>query len=135
MSNAFIAAQARIADAVQAASRPRLTVAAAAALDIIADADALLASDEHFLFGLWVRDARAWANVSGTDAGASAGSDTTPLPTIAAADYYEYNARNLVTLWGPGRTHAAPVDGPGNIHDYASKQWAGLTRDFYLPRW
>jgi hypothetical protein len=29
-----------------------------------------------------------------------------------------------VTLWGVGK--AASLGGPGNIHDYASKQWAGL---------
>ncbi len=38
-------------------------------------------------------------------------------------DYYERNARRLVTIWGP------PVD------DYAAKIWSGLIRDYYLPRW
>ncbi len=38
-------------------------------------------------------------------------------------DYYEGNARRLVTIWGP------PVD------DYAAKVWSGLIRDYYLPRW
>ncbi len=37
----------------------------------------------------------------------------------------EFNARNLVTLWGPR----------GEIADYASKQWNGLLADYYLPRW
>lgn len=37
-------------------------------------------------------------------------------------DYYESNARRLVTVWGP------PVD------DYAAKIWSGLIRDYYLPR-
>ncbi len=37
-------------------------------------------------------------------------------------DYYEKNARRLVTIWGP------PVD------DYAAKIWSGLIRDYYLPR-
>lgn len=38
-------------------------------------------------------------------------------------DYYEKNARRIVTVWGP------PVD------DYATKIWGGLIRDYYLPRW
>ena len=38
------------------------------------------------------------------------------------ADYYEKNARRIVTIWGP------PVD------DYACKIWSGLIRDYYLPR-
>ncbi len=43
--------------------------------------------------------------------------------TPALADYYEGNARRLVTIWGP------PVD------DYAARLWSGLIRDYYLPRW
>lgn len=41
----------------------------------------------------------------------------------ALADYYEKNARRIVTIWGP------PVD------DYSARIWAGLIRDYYLPRW
>jgi alpha-N-acetylglucosaminidase len=37
----------------------------------------------------------------------------------------ERNARMQVTLW----------DGKDNILDYASKEWAGLTDDFYVGRW
>lgn len=39
------------------------------------------------------------------------------------ADYYEKNARRIVTIWGP------PVD------DYSARIWSGLIRDYYLPRW
>lgn len=45
--------------------------------------------------------------------------------TPAEKAYYERNARAQVTVWG----------GKGNLHDYASKAWQGLYRDFYLPRW
>lgn len=37
-------------------------------------------------------------------------------------DYYEKNARRIVTIWGP------PVD------DYSARIWSGLIRDYYLPR-
>lgn len=37
-------------------------------------------------------------------------------------NYYEKNARRLVTIWGP------PID------DYAAKIWSGLIRDYYVPR-
>lgn len=40
----------------------------------------------------------------------------------ALKDYYEKNARRIVTIWGP------PVD------DYAARIWSGLIRDYYLPR-
>ncbi len=36
---------------------------------------------------------------------------------------YERNAKRIVTIWGP------PVD------DYSARVWAGLLRDYYLPRW
>lgn len=42
---------------------------------------------------------------------------------MALADYYEKNARRIVTIWGP------PVD------DYSARIWSGLIRDYYLPRW
>lgn len=38
-------------------------------------------------------------------------------------NYYERNARRIVTVWGP------PVD------DYSARIWSGLIRDYYLPRW
>ena len=41
----------------------------------------------------------------------------------ALADYYEKNARRIVTIWGP------PID------DYSARIWSGLIRDYYLPRW
>jgi alpha-N-acetylglucosaminidase len=43
----------------------------------------------------------------------------------SAAEFYNYDARNQLTLWGPD----------GEISDYASKQWAGLVGGYYMPRW
>ncbi len=43
--------------------------------------------------------------------------------TEALKDYYEQNARRLVTVWGP------PTD------DYSARIWSGLIRDYYRPRW
>lgn len=43
--------------------------------------------------------------------------------TTTLKDYYERNARRIVTVWGP------PVD------DYSARIWSGLIRDYYLPRW
>lgn len=52
--------------------------------DFFDDLDALLGSNENFLLGLWIRDARALS--------------TNP----ELQDFYEFNARNQVTLWGNG---------------------------------
>ena len=38
-------------------------------------------------------------------------------------NYYEKNARNLITTWG------------GSLNDYASRTWAGLLNDYYARRW
>ena len=45
--------------------------------------------------------------------------------TPAEAEEFVRQARIQVTLWG----------GTGSLHDYASKAWQGLYKDFYLPRW
>ncbi|BFY99944.1 hypothetical protein BsWGS_02985 [Bradybaena similaris] len=75
--------------------------------NLLADLDHLLSSNDRFLVGRWIADAKSW----GTDANETA--------------LLEYNARNQITLWGPN----------GEIHDYASKQWAGVTADYFKPRW
>ena len=76
-------------------------------LQLFDDMNEILASDEHFLLGKWLYDAK---NLG-----------VTPLEKR----YYEYNARNQITLWGPS----------GEILDYANKQWAGLMTDYYKERW
>jgi len=77
-------------------------------LEIITDMEKLLASDNYYLLGKWIADARSLA-----------GSDQTE------ADLYEFNARNQLTQWGPD----------GNINDYAAKSWSGLYGDYYYTRW
>ncbi|XP_039259362.2 alpha-N-acetylglucosaminidase-like [Styela clava] len=76
-------------------------------LDVIDYMDEILTTEQHFLMGKWVEDAR---NMGTND---------------AEKDLYEYNARNQVTLWGPA----------GEIHDYASKEWGSLMKYYYKPRW
>lgn len=39
------------------------------------------------------------------------------------------NAMMLITYWGENNRNE------DNLHEYAYKEWAGLMRDFYLPRW
>ncbi|GFR64270.1 N-acetylglucosaminidase, alpha [Elysia marginata] len=69
--------------------------------ELLTDLNHLLCSNERYLLGLWIADARAWAVDS---------SEKTLM---------EYNARNQITLWGPD----------GEIHDYASKQWCGVVAE------
>ena len=68
-------------------------------------ADRLLCSHPNLKLENWLNYARNWGN------------------TPELKDYYEKNARRIVTVWGP------PVD------DYSARIWSGLLRDYYLPRW
>ncbi len=77
-----------------------------AALELMEDLDALLATRADLRLERWIAAARAW------------GRDE------AERDLYERNARLQVTTWG----------GP-DLFDYASKLWSGLVRDFYQLRW
>ena len=79
-------------------------------VDLLNDLNAVLSASDnpHFSLSAWIASARAWSS-SSTD----------------NADFYEYNARNQITLWGP----------TGQINDYASKQWGGLLHSYYVPRW
>jgi len=81
-------------------------------LNITRDLDTVLGANVNFMLGPWIADARARANTS------------------AQADNRELNARNILTLWGPGAT-----DGSNSIDDYAAKHWQGLVGDYYYGRW
>ncbi len=74
--------------------------------------DRLLASNEHFLLGRWLAAVPSWA----ADA-----DERTRL---------EYDARSILTTWGDRKASEGAM-----LHDYGNKDWAGLTRDYYLPRW
>ena len=77
-------------------------------LQVMDDMDQLLSTQKDFLLGRWLNAAKA----CGT--------------TVSEKELYEKNARNLITLWG---------DKNSPLHEYACKQWSGLIRSFYKPRW
>jgi Alpha-N-acetylglucosaminidase (NAGLU). len=77
-------------------------------IKVINDMDVLLGTQPDFLLGRWLNDAVQWG------------------ATPAEKKLYEKNARNLITLWG---------DQNSGLHEYACKQWSGMLKDFYLPRW
>jgi len=76
--------------------------------DIFDTLDQLLASQPYFLVGKWIADARSWG------------------ATPEEADYFETNARNLLTSWG---------DRGNLLTDYADRSWAGLVETYYKGRW
>lgn len=84
---------------------PALQAKAAEMREILVDLEALNAFHSHASLDTWIDEAR---NMGTTD---------------ALKNYYEKNARNLITTWG------------GNLNDYASRTWAGLVKSYYAGRW
>lgn len=77
-------------------------------LEIIDDMDLLLATDKTFLLGRWINQARALGNNN------------------LEMDYYEHDARKILTTWGSKGSE---------LTDYASRNWSGLMKSYYRPRW
>lgn len=77
-------------------------------IELISDVDGLLATRKDFLLGPWVASARKWGRTDKEKA------------------LYEFNAKDLITLWG---------DQNCPLNEYACRQWSGLLNDFYKPRW
>lgn len=131
----------------RAKDRARLRAEAGRFLGLIRDLDGLLATRREVLLGRWIQEARRWGEAdtaedtgagtaesatgdtrraTGAQADREARRGTDPEARRAEADHYEWNARNLITLWGPRRSV---------LHEYARKEWSGLLEGFYLPRW
>ena len=89
---------ARMEEALQAGEADRFC-------ELAVTLDKVLASHPNLRLDKWVDYARSWGS------------------TEELSDYYESNAKRLITIWGP------PVD------DYSARIWSGLVRDYYLPRW
>lgn len=77
-------------------------------LEILMDQDKLLSMHYSFNICKWINQARAASSIK------------------EIQDFYEYNARQLVTTWSDKNT---------SLRDYGHKEWGGMLRDFYYPRW
>lgn len=75
--------------------------------ELIRDIDAICACHSHSRLDTWLATARNLGS------------------TKAESDYYEHDARNIITTWG----------GKGQLNDYASRSWAGLNVGYYDRRW
>lgn len=102
----------RLGDAAVSSDRQAYAEAADDFLRLIMLQDSLLATIPDFRLGRWLEMARACGS------------------SEQEKDLYEWNARVQITTWGP----RAAADG-GGLHDYAHREWQGLLRDFYMPRW
>jgi alpha-N-acetylglucosaminidase len=73
--------------------------------------DNLLRTNEFFLLGRWLSYVPAWSS------------------SPAKLEQLNYDARSILTTWGDRRASET------GLHEYANRDWAGLTRDYYAPRW
>lgn len=98
--------------AYEAQDKPLLRLASDRFLELLLLQDRLLATRPEFKAGRWIAQARSLGR------------------TPQEKDWLEWNARVQITTWG-NRTASEG----GGLHDYAHKEWNGLLKDFYYPRW
>jgi alpha-N-acetylglucosaminidase len=73
--------------------------------------DNLLRTNQYFLLGRWLSYVTPWAS------------------SPAELQQLNYDARSILTTWGD--RHASEA----GLHEYANRDYAGLTADYYAPRW
>ncbi len=106
LSNKFLE---ELADSFRNKDHVKFAKDAEKLLKLLEDLDRITGSNEQFLLGKWISEARNWGT------------------TEAEKAYYENNARTIVTIWQPYPE--------GALRDYAGKQWNGLFKGYYKPRW
>ena len=93
--------------------RAALVAAESRVLSLLGDLNRLTATRPEFLMGRWIEDAKRWGT------------------TEEERRLYEWNARNLITLWGTKCTEGQNDD----LNLYAYKEWEGMFSSYFLPRW
>jgi alpha-N-acetylglucosaminidase len=73
--------------------------------------DRLLQTNDYFLLGRWLDLVPPWASSS------------------SELEQLNYDARSILTTWGDRKASEF------GLHEYANRDWAGLTADYYMPRW
>lgn len=107
MSNYFIALRDDFNDAYQKGDVELLRQKGGQIKELFADLTKLLRGHSGFSLKKWIDDARSHG------------------VTPEQKDYFERNARTLITIWGPSK----------DLNDYANRQWAELNDSYYAPRW
>ncbi|MDC1106556.1 alpha-N-acetylglucosaminidase [Prolixibacteraceae bacterium] len=108
LGNHFTTLRNAFAEAYQQENVSRMEQIGEQMTTLISDIDRLVQTQSYFLVGKWLEDAK------------KIGIDQ------KERDYYEENARNIITTWGEKNQ---------SLNDYANRTWSGLTSDLYLKRW
>lgn len=73
--------------------------------ELLTSIDNLLESHPNLRLQNWIDYARSWGD------------------SADEKDYYESNAKRIITTWGPG------------VNDYSARLWSGMVKDYYGMRW
>ncbi|RSM91489.1 alpha-N-acetylglucosaminidase [Kibdelosporangium aridum] len=98
--------------AYEAKNLPEFRAKSQEFLGIIDAAEQILGTRPEFMLGPWLERAKAWGG------------------NPAERAQLEWDARSILTVWGHRR-----ASDEGGLHDYANRDWSGLTADFYRQRW
>ena len=107
LRNRALPVRERFTAAYRAGDRAGMVAASEEFLALCDELSAVLRTRPEFSLDDWIRDAREWGS------------------TPQEKDYYERNARTIITVWGD-TTH---------LSDYANRDWDGLVDSFYKVRW
>lgn len=110
MGDTLHALHADVANAYLDGDKAKLKAAADAFVAFALDMDALCGTEPLLSFDKWMQDARAMEG------------------SPADKDLYAFSAACQVTQWG--HNYNRP-----RIYEYAWKEWGGLIRGYYVPRW
>ena len=108
LGNHFIVLRDRFTSCYQSGNADSLNIVGKEMIELLGDMDKLLSTRKDFLLGIWIKQARGFGKDS------------------LEADYYEENARNILTTWG---------DKAQSLNDYANRSWGGLLKGYYGERW
>lgn len=110
LSNRGLQAYQGMVSAFQARDKTAFEKTSHEFLTLLRAEDSLLGTRREFMLGTWLKAAGQMGHTEQEKA------------------LCQRNARTQITYWGP--------DDPAvELHEYAHKEWSGLLKDFYLPRW
>lgn len=91
--------------------KKKLKAIADSQLELLLDLDEFLANRSEMTLSRWINAAQNLATDN------------------EEKHYFDFNARTQITLWGD-------IDGDtSQLFDYAWKEWNGLIKEYYYPRW
>ncbi|HNY06427.1 MAG TPA: alpha-N-acetylglucosaminidase C-terminal domain-containing protein, partial [Candidatus Egerieousia sp.] len=138
MSNLGQGLNKKIAEAFDSGDIAEFDRRTAEFFELLTDLDSLVGTRREYSFEDKIQRAHSWAT------------------TQQESDLYDFNQSMQVTQWGPvqisasdkngGNTNISPAQFDGQdvpqswygrdvLFDYSWREWSGLIREYYLPRW